>query len=62
MYLFNNMYYFETGCRNLNIMLLFFRYTYGKPVEGILRLNTSLETFAWGDEKFPTIEYEGKVK
>ena len=43
-------------------MLLFFRYTYGKPVEGTLRLNTSLETFAWGDEKFPTIEYEGKVK
>nr|BAR45588.1 alpha-2-macroglobulin 2 [Hasarius adansoni] len=37
------------------------KYTYGKPVKGVLRLNTSLEMFSWGDEKFPTIEYEGKI-
>lgn len=37
------------------------KYTYGKPVKGTLRMNTSLETFAWSNDKLPTLEYEGEI-
>nr|WBW70092.1 venom protein [Lampona murina] len=36
-------------------------YTYGKPVKGNLRMNISLETYTWSNDKLPTIEYEGKI-
>lgn len=37
------------------------KYTYGKSVKGTLRMNISLETYTWSNDKLPTLEYEGEI-
>jgi hypothetical protein len=37
------------------------KYTYGKPVKGTLKMNISLETYAWSNDKLPTLEYDGEI-
>lgn len=44
------------------IFLFSFRYTYGKPVSGMLRMNISLETYSWSNDKLPTTEIERNVR
>lgn len=37
------------------------RYTYGKPVQGTVTINCSLESYSWSSEKFPVMEYQDKI-